>query len=136
MNETRTATGFREGLTLIWTSSTMFSRIIGIILIVFAIFSGIQAKAISDDQRELQECQMAFVSAIQESLEVRSKATTETQDAVDNLFVKLQQELDEGGDPSDLSDAFAEYREVRTKAQAVRENVRYPEVSVLEECAD
>ena len=134
MNETRTATGFREGLTLIWTSSTTFSRIIGIILILFAIFSSIQAKAISDEQRRLQECQMSFVSAIQKSLEARSVATTETQDAVDDLFLKIEDELGDDVSVADISDAFEEYRNIRREAQKTRVNAPYPELSVLEGC--
>lgn len=124
----------RKGLILVWTSATTFSKLVGVMLLVLAVFSFAQTLYFSEQQRLDVVCQSEFVEHIGSALDVRGAASEANNLAIDSLLYSVRDAVGTEDSQDQLNRAFAKYEATREIVIKAKMDNPYPSLTLSEMC--
>lgn len=102
-------------------------HVIGVALIVLGVFSAVQSYMQGEATARLTECQTVYANGFADALEARSKATSEAQDAQDELWTTVASLTPAPESREVFRAALDEYLKKRAAAKKAQAEHPFPE---------
>lgn len=104
-------------------------HVIGLALIGLSVFSAIQDNAQDEATARLTECQLAYADGFADALDARSKASLESQEALDAWMTRVNAVIQAPSPQAaeEIRKAFTEYLEARREAKETQKTNPYPD---------
>lgn len=100
--------------------------VIAFVLVLLGTATAVQSYVQSEATAKLTECQTAYANGFADALDARSTASSEAQDALDELLSTVAAITPTPGGRQQFADALAEYLEKRAEAKKTQAEHPYP----------
>ncbi|MGB3443901.1 MAG: hypothetical protein WBA97_34620 [Actinophytocola sp.] len=102
------------------------THVLGAIIVILGVFTAVQSYVQSDATARLTECQTAYANGFADALDARSTATSEAQDALDQLLSSVAAVTPTEEGRRQFQDALTAYLEKRAVAKKAQQENPYP----------
>lgn len=125
--EVESMSGIDDGVVKDRRSRFTATHVLGVVVVLLGVFTAVQSYVQGEATATLTECQLAYADGFADALDARSAATSEAQDALDELLTTVAQLTPTPESRQVFRDALNEYLDKRAEAKKTQAENPYPE---------